>query len=257
MRVVPPDTNRTTSLVSAAIPIAGVSIVVVAALFVTGYPGISKTVAPALSRLAEKIAGSTAEYLFFVGTTFLSMLYLQKRRWARATLVFLPGIAWLIFHRPVSGFLASLGVDSFAEAKDFDFEEAKFWITTMGNVIRPNLNVKLFALYAAMAIGSFFGLHWLLQQTRFTARNRSYFQSLIALVFIASATHQTASQSISLYLKNSADFLTVRQNFSVNPPPIEADDKTVDVLVYIGESTSIMNMGIYGYPRETVSSPVK
>lgn len=237
--------------VVAALLLAVALLAVAGTLAVVRHPEIGKVAAHLLSQAAAKVTGNVAEYLFFVGTTFLALLQLQQRRWKRALLVFVPGIAWLVFHRPVSEFIDALGVDSFAEAKDFDLDEAVFWLTTLGDVVRPNPNVKLFALYGAISLGTYAALHWLLKQTTWTARMRANVASAIALVLIGLAVHQTASRSVSLYLSNSADFLTVRKNFSIEPPPIEVDQDAISVLVYIGESTSILNMGLYGYPRDT------
>lgn len=251
MRAMFRDQRRVSGPVLAAALVALALLAVAGTLAVVRHPEIGKVGAHLLSKVAAKVTGNAAEYLFFVGTTFLALLQMQRRRWKRALLVFVPGIAWLAFHRPVSEFIDALGVDSFAEAKDFDLDEAMFWLTTLGDVVRPNPNVKLFALYGALSLGAFAGLHWLLKQTAFTARRRASVTSAIALLLIGLAVHQTASRSVSLYLSNSADFLTVRRNFSVEPPPIEVDQDAIGVLVYIGESTSILNMGVYGYPRDT------
>ena len=71
------------------------------------------------------------EYLFFIGTVYLSLLLLKKRCWIGAGGAFLLGVVWLAFHLPVSLYLESLGVDSFAETKNFNLGEARFWLQTL------------------------------------------------------------------------------------------------------------------------------
>lgn len=86
-----------------------------------------------LRRAAAKFAERTpAELLFLMGTAFLALLQLQRRAWVRAAVFAVVGVAWLAWYLPVAKLLQSLGADSFAEATDFDLDEARFWFTTAG-----------------------------------------------------------------------------------------------------------------------------
>lgn len=234
-----------------AVLIAGVMMVIVAASVLAGHPEIFADPVRVLSELTERHAAKPAEWLFFLGAAFLCLLSLQRRHPIRAASALLTGVAWFVVYRPFSSVLNSLGVDSFAETNDFDIEEAKFWLKTLGDVISLRVNVKLFALYTALSIASFAVLQWLSNRAGWGTRKDSIVKLSIALVLIGSAVYQTVSGSISMYFRNSAGFLAVRQNFSATPPPIGVDDTNVNVLVYIGESTAVVNLELYGYSRKT------
>jgi len=199
----------------------------------------------------EKLANNSAEYLFFIGTTFISLLLLNKHKWIIAKLVFLLGVAWIVFYKPIYVLITNLGIDSFNEARDFDIEEAKFWISTVGKAIHPNFSFFSLALYLVLSVASFLFLRWLLSKHKFTEENYSYVKFSIAIMLIGLAVYHTVSESITMFFANSESFITTKHNFANLPPPIASDKRNINVLVYIGESTTIMNMGIYGYPRNT------
>jgi len=191
------------------------------------------------------------EYLFFIGALYVSLLLLKKRRWIGAAAVFLLGIVWLAFHLPVSLYLESLGVDSFAETKNFNLEEARFWLQTLREIVYPELSLKKLVAYLAFSLLSFYVLQWLLAQQEFTRRRASLIQLCIAGVLVGLAFWHTSSAALAVYFDNSEKFLTTARNFDQPAPEVSVARSQPDLLVYIGESTSAMNMGVYGYPRPT------
>jgi len=110
------------------------------------------------------------EYLFFIGAFYVGLLLLKKRRWIGAAAVFLLGIVWLAFHLPVSLYLESLGIDSFAETKNFNLEEARFWLQTLREIVYSELGLKKLVAYLAFSLLSFYVPQWLLAQQEFTRR---------------------------------------------------------------------------------------
>lgn len=139
--------------------IAAAALLLSAAAGCSAISGLSQQSLPApLFYLLFVLQDRSGEYLFFIGAVYVSLLLLKKRRWMGATAVFLLGIAWLAFHLPVSLYLESLGVDSFAETKNFNLEEAKFWFQTLRETIHPDLSLKKLAAYLVFAVLSFYAL---------------------------------------------------------------------------------------------------
>ncbi|WP_375740588.1 phosphoethanolamine transferase [Pseudomonas boanensis] len=207
-----------------------------------------------LKLVASILYSRKAEYLFFAGATYVSLLLLNKRRFISAVITFLVGLAWMLFHQPVSGFIGSLGVDSFSEAKDFDFEEAKFWLATMQETIKPDFRMKalaLYLLYLLMAVSSFYLLKWWLHSRTFTKQYYTHIKLALSGLLVIGAILLTFLDSASLFFSNSESYLVVKSNFSNEPPEAVQAEGKVDVFVYVGESTSVMNMSLYGYPRDT------
>ena len=193
----------------------------------------------------------SGEYLFFTGAVYASLLLLKKRRWIEAAAAFILGIAWLAFHLPVSLYLESLGIDSFAETKNFNLEEARFWIQTLRGTIYPDLSLKKLVAYLAFSLLSFHVIRRLLARKEFTRRRAWPIKLDIAGVLVRLVFQHTTSKALAYYLDNSKKLFTTARNFEQPAPEVSVARNHPDLLVYIGESSSTMNMGVYGYPRPT------
>lgn len=64
-----------------------------------------------------------SEYLFFIGSLIISLLLLSDRKWISANITISTGCVWVAFHDSVTTWLYSLGIDSFSEAHNFDWDE--------------------------------------------------------------------------------------------------------------------------------------
>ena len=193
----------------------------------------------------------SGEYLFFIGAVFAGLMLLKKSRWIGASALFLLAVAWLAFHLPLSLYLESLGVDSFAETKNFNLEEARFWFHTLRETIHPDLSLKKLVVYAVVSLLSFHALQRLLVRKEFTRRHAPLITLGLVAVLVGLALQQTSSKALAVYLDNSEKYLTTARNFEQPAPEVSMARSQPDLLVYIGESTSTMNMGVYGYPRPT------
>ena len=214
----------------------------------------------ALAALAEPTAWEhfvwqllslSGEYLFFIGATYIAVLLLQGRRWGWATAVFALAVVWLTFHLPVVLYLESLGADSFAETHDFDLDEALFWAQTLREAIQPDFSPKKFAAYLAVALLSFYSLRMAFLRRGLGPRSFVAAKLVLACSCIALAFHQTTATALAFYLDNTEKFQATAQRFRNPAPAAVPPQRPVDLVVYIGESTSVMNMSLYGYPRPT------
>ncbi len=202
-------------------------------------------------RLLFQLEALSGEYLFFIGATFIAALLLSKRRWIGATLCFALALLWLSFHLPVTLYLESLGADSFAETRNFDMEEARFWLQTLQEAIQPDFSPKKFGAYLLVALVGFYSLRWVFHRRGFTRRIYLASKLTLSLGLIGLAFHQTTAKALAFYLENTEKFQTTAERFAQVAPPLLPPRQAMDLFVYIGESTSVMNMGLYGYPRPT------
>ena len=231
---------------------AAVALVLLAGAGCSAVSGLSaQSLAAPAAHVLFVLQDRSGEYLFFIGAVYASLLLQKKRRWIGAAAVFLLGIFWLAFHLPVSLYLETLGVDSFAETKNFNLEEARFWFQTLGETIDPDLSLKKLAVYLVFSLLSFHALRRLLARKRFTRRRTPLIQLCIAAMLVGLAFRHTSSKALAVYLENSEKFLVTARNFEQPLPAVSVARSQLDLLVYIGESTSVMNMGVYGYPRPT------
>lgn len=201
-----------------------------------------------LARLASL---PPAEYLFVIGACWLALVLAGRRRWISAGAAFAIGVGWLCIYLPLAVYLNSLSADSFAEAHDFSLEEARFWLVTLAEGLHPEFSHRKFLLYVGAAMGSFFGVRLALQGARLSWTSVARVQVPAAIVMIVASLYQTSAEGVAVYLENSEGAAVTARNFSQPAPAMAGPRHRLDVVVYVGESTSVMNMGVYGYPRET------
>ncbi len=128
---------------------------------------------------------AAGEYLFFVGATIMSILLLRERRWIGANLVFLIGVVWVLFFKPLEKFFKPIGIDSLSEAGNFDWGEAVFYLETIQQNIEPNFSIKRIILYVATAIVAYIFLRWIRCSLRLSKSKFTYVKFSIAALFMA------------------------------------------------------------------------
>ncbi|HYE41192.1 MAG TPA: sulfatase-like hydrolase/transferase [Ramlibacter sp.] len=148
-------------------------------------------------------------------------------------------------------FVGNLGSDSLSEARHFDLAEAKFWLETLGATITSSFDWEVMAYYVAAALASYLGLRFLCRQLAITTRFYSHLKLTLAVLLIGAALYQTLSNAVKLFMENTQAYSGAMKNFQHPAPVLVPAEQGVDLLVYVGESTAAMNMGVYGYPRDT------
>jgi glucan phosphoethanolaminetransferase (alkaline phosphatase superfamily) len=192
------------------------------------------------------------EYMFVIGAIFLGLVLAMRHRWVNAAFMFSLGLLWLAYHATVALYIKGLSADSFVEAQHFDSDEARFWWLSLRERLYSDLSMNRLMLYSAIALSSF-GLA-LLVLRRLMHLPLSACRRLIALVaslLMGLAVYNTTTYAVSTFVKNSHGFETIVSNFDQPVPTLPPARNRMELVIYIGESTSVMNMGLYGYPRDT------
>jgi heptose-I-phosphate ethanolaminephosphotransferase len=189
--------------------------------------------------------------LFFIGVFYLSIMLYGRRKWFSAIMAFLVGVLWFFYMPSIAYIVGNLGADSFAEAKDFDLNEALFWISTIVQSLEPPPgSTLLFVQYLVILAVIFYLTSQILKRLSFE-KYRSIAQASIAFILMILSLVVVFKDSVGLFIKNSNELETARKNFDNQIPELYNSADNVDVVVYIGESLSVFNMGVYGYPRNT------
>ena len=207
-----------------------------------------------ISYLAEEafyyLINNSDQYVFFVGVMIMSLHWFIRRRWLRAFFYFFLGLIWIGYWQSIIFYLRGLGVDSFHEIGSFELKEALFWAKTFWHQLSFMLEPKKIILYSLVTIMAIAFLYMLFYIFRVNNNKCLKQMAIISIALISIGLFQNFSQVVIHIIKNNQSFIEVKSNFSSLSPPAIANPK-LNVLLYIGESTSIMNMGIYGYPRTT------
>lgn len=124
----------------------------------------------------------------------------------------------------------------------------------MQNIIHPNLTYKhliLFIIYVAIGITIFGLLTFIRKRYGFSKHRFPYITFFIGFLFITTSLNLVFKTTIKKFNDSVNTFNITATNFQNLPPTLNFSNNGIKVVVYIGESTSVMNMGLYGYPRQT------
>jgi glucan phosphoethanolaminetransferase (alkaline phosphatase superfamily) len=169
---------------------------------------------------------------------------LLQRRYKYGFLMFAAGFFLFMYLKGFSSWISSLGSDSFFEARYFNSSEAGFWIDNYFSAIsqmRLRMNKTSILLFSQTL---FLTIVWSLILWR-----RPVFLKLLVAIAIIS-TGYTAYILYKSYELSNSYAANLSRKFDRHPTGFEMTDD-IDLFVYIGESTSALNLGIYGYPLET------
>ena len=97
------------------------------------------------ARIIRRLKLFSGQYLFFIGTTYMSLLLLKRKKWLKAIIIFFVGVLWVGIYKSIFGFIGRLGTDSFAEARSFDIIEARYWLETIPSILQFELSAEFFA----------------------------------------------------------------------------------------------------------------
>jgi glucan phosphoethanolaminetransferase (alkaline phosphatase superfamily) len=209
-----------------------------------------------VGRLFEILSLQQPEYLFLLGISLITAAFLVKRFWIASLTTALITAAWVIYYESFSAWLLGLGADSFSETQIFDLHEALFFIPSMLSIFVPFIAYRRLTLYIIVGFFIFYALIVLRRKAHFSRQTMFFFCLLTGLCLSLTALSILATRVTSSYRSNTEIFNTAAKNFD-HPGMSIVFNRPLNVVVYIGESTTVMNMGLYGYPRDTTPNLIR
>ena len=188
---------------------------------------------------------------FAIGSLIIFWLVIENKKFLAILFAVISFLWIMIYDFIVQGF-SGIGVDSLFEVQHLGWDETFFFVSTIGDLLEPRYlrYILIYLVCGVVALGIYKAIQWLIGM--FGGGNKKTLitvSSGIGIMIISLL--QSHSEIIWLISKNSTTFLNVRENFNNKIPRVSFDKKGIDVVVYIGESTSMLNMGLYGYFRDT------
>jgi glucan phosphoethanolaminetransferase (alkaline phosphatase superfamily) len=194
-------------------------------------------------KILEKIILHAEVILVTTAFFLLCWLYISRRRYALSLVLIVFGFLSALFYGGLASWVYGLGGDSFLESRDFNIAEASVWIKSFISSLPhmvPTPKITVFILGVALALSV--PLAWL------SARYKLAEALVVALLL---GGHISLAYSAFRGFESSRDYVrSIQASFEqlVNGMS-QAED--VDLIVYVGESTSTLNMSLYGYPLKT------
>lgn len=196
-----------------------------------------------LQKISEKFSAN-AEVIFITSAFFLlCWLYALGGRWRRAGLMLgLAGLVALLYGGLLAWFYG-LGGDSFLESSDFNWSEAWHWLKSfLSSIPYMAPSPKIWAFIMGMGLLLCLPLLWLI---------RRYKYAIHAVFGVLLLGHLSLAHTAYRGYTASRHYVQAIKDQFQEPITGIGQAADVDLIVYVGESTSSLNMGLYGYPLET------
>jgi hypothetical protein len=192
-----------------------------------------------------------AEYALFLGSVLLAVVFFALRRWLSGTLVLVMGTLLPFYLWPLVGYVNSLGRDSFAELHKIDWTEARFYLSTMQSFMQPGVGRRAGALYVALTALVLLAVYVLGRSYKLSRRSFNRIHAVAGITLIGWSFTWVGVDALSpvRFLWQTHEQLV--ENFRHPLFALRIANTAPKLVIYIGESTSSMNMSLYGYPRET------
>ncbi len=198
-----------------------------------------------ISKIIEKSVDNTAVILISAILISFSWYFLfSKRKYVPALVALTLGLisVWCL-----EGFLEwiiGLGADSFLELDSFDLGEAIFFVSTLPSYVlqmfRPLSKATFLIVTEALILSVLF--YSVIRWRPMVIRG--------LVLVLGAAILFLVNLGYSGFELGRAHIHALKNNFDLNPIGFKAFED-IDLFVYIGESTSSMNMSLYGYPLAT------
>ena len=199
--------------------------------------------------------------VFLCSLVFFLSIYLVRSRFLKGIL-FVSSLLWIKYTQGIFSYLNNLASDSLFETISFDYIKAIAYFKTLLPFFhyksRVNLSVVLVflgAILLAILFSRALKYYFNIQYTEKRTRKRLRLCTLVLILFFLTAVLLPRGwKMIKIRKEANKTFASIANIFSFNEAAVEAfipHRSPVKLIVYIGESTSTQNMGLYGYYRNT------
>lgn len=189
------------------------------------------------------------DLIFYAGISFFYLESLRQKKIIKTIIYFLICNIFFFYYVTLFSIFQNLGKDSIREIFDFDLNEAIFWFKTVNITYSFEWSKKKIILYLFSSL--FFNVLFIifLEKIKSQKLYRNFKITIIALMIAIPIINNSYWLIYNVFI-NSQSYTSIFKNFK-NPIPVSSLNKNLNVLLYIGESTSIMNMSLYGYHKKT------
>ena len=183
----------------------------------------------------EDLFNNKQKYILFLIVFFPSIFFFKQKKWILFSISVLLQLFFVLYWDSISNWIQNLAGDSISEINNFNYDYAIAWIYSIISYFKPDFKIlnlvkfyfigfTLFYLFSKINIG---------EKTIFKYLPLFLFATFIILFIQINVSH---------LIKNVNMQSTVKKNF-YNQTKIYKSNKNVNVIIYIGESTTSMMAG--------------
>ncbi|MDI9313823.1 MAG: sulfatase-like hydrolase/transferase [Hydrotalea sp.] len=195
-------------------------------------------------------------HFLFVALWLVGVARVKKKNSVLTIMLLLLAFGFLSVYQSVFDYLQNTGDEAMMEVKHFNFSEAASFLVTLGQNISFQFNLIttmvaiLFAHVIAGVKNHIMG-YYADDKHSIAKKTITAVHWFLLAVLIIMPLHRLYARSIMAFMRNLDFFETAKELYKNPLPPIDLPRVGLQLVVYIGESTSPIHWSLYGYQRAT------
>ena len=194
-------------------------------------------------------------HFLFVAIWLIALSQFKKKNRVLAIFLLALSFGFVSIYQSVFDYLQNTGDEALLEMKNVNIGEAISFISTLGHNVsfQFNLITVLTAIIFAHIIFScknyitdYYARKKILKKKIITG-----FYCFLMALLITMPLHRLYARSVTAFINNLNFFQQVKEKYKNPLPPIALPRVGLQLVIYIGESTSPLHWSLYGYQRPT------
>ncbi|MGI9461620.1 MAG: sulfatase-like hydrolase/transferase [Alphaproteobacteria bacterium] len=190
-------------------------------------------------------------HFLLVAACLLSVGFVRKRKYLVPTILFGLSFATLLVYKAAFDYIKNTGDEAFLEMQSFTLQHALGFAST----IKGNLSFNIKIITSLLAVGFALSILFIINHTlHFYPKSkiplRVFYYFIIALL-IYIPFDRLYSRAIKSFITNRDFFQNLDEKYPDALPPFRTTRAGLQMVVYIGEASSLLHWSLYGYYRPT------
>ncbi|MDI9314538.1 MAG: sulfatase-like hydrolase/transferase [Hydrotalea sp.] len=190
-------------------------------------------------------------YFFFIAACLLSFNSIKKKKYLLPIVLLPLSFFTLLTYQSISDYLRNTGDESILEIQHFDLKEAWALINSLMSSIGFACNIVTLAVALLGVVLMLVVKHYVEEVYPAHKKYFAIFYYFLIALMILLPIHRLYARSIKSFINHRHFLKEVGVQYVNLLPPLSMTRQGLQMVVYVGESTSAMHWSLYGYYRET------
>ncbi len=196
-------------------------------------------------------------YFFITACYILSLKLINRKKYFLASILLLLCFFITATYQSVFDYLQNTGDEALLELQHFNLHDAAALIDSLSGNVNFDVNIIGIILAIGFAHGLIIAKEYVRQHHAASKLYFNIFYFLLMGFFVYQPLDRLYNRSIMSFINNRNFVQNIQHQYGNNLRPLSFTRQGLQMVVYIGESTSALHWSLYGYYRPTTPQLAK